>query len=174
MLAFIRRALDRIYLISGFVGAVSLLAILLLIVAQMLARWSGMVFPGSTAYAGYAMATASFLSFAYALNKDSHIRVSLLLNRMRGRRWLGEVWCFAAGVFLSTYLCFYSWRTIQFSHLLNDVSQGQDATPLWIPQLSMGIGSAVLALAFWDNLICLLARRQHNMQGDHLSDKIDE
>ena len=50
-------------------GAVFLLAILGLIVAQMVARRTGNVFPGGTNYAGYAMAGASFLALAYALNK---------------------------------------------------------------------------------------------------------
>lgn len=50
----------------------------------MLARWTGEVFPGVPDYAGYAMAAASFLAFANALNRGSHIRVSILLNAVPG------------------------------------------------------------------------------------------
>ena len=76
----LRSVLDFIYLAAGVLAALSLIAILLLIVVQMLARWTGEVFPGAPDYAGYAMAAASFLAFANALNRGSHIRVSILLN----------------------------------------------------------------------------------------------
>jgi len=39
------------------------------------------------------------------------------------------------------------------SHEFEDVSQGIDATPLWIPQLSMAIGTVVLVIALLDDLI---------------------
>ena len=73
----LRRLLDFIYFASGALAAVSLVAILLLIVVQMIARWTGEVFPGAASYAGYAMAAASFLAFANALNRGAHIRVRL-------------------------------------------------------------------------------------------------
>jgi len=63
----LRRLLDFIYFASGALAAVSLVAILLLIVVQMIARWTGEVFPGAASYAGYAMAASSFLAFANAL-----------------------------------------------------------------------------------------------------------
>ena len=37
-------------------------------------------FPGSTEYAGYAMAATSFFALAYTLTQGAHIRVSILLN----------------------------------------------------------------------------------------------
>ena len=94
----LRSALDRVYLASGVVAALFLIAILSLIVLQMLARWTGEVFQGAPDYAGYCMAAASFFAFAHALNRGAHIRVSILLNALSrsGRRIL-ETWCFAIG-----------------------------------------------------------------------------
>ncbi|NNL18120.1 MAG: TRAP transporter small permease subunit, partial [Boseongicola sp.] len=80
-----RRGLDSLYLASGILAALCLIAILLLIVAQMVARWTGEIFPGAANYAGYAMAAASFFAFANALNRGSHIRVSLVLNALPER-----------------------------------------------------------------------------------------
>src|SRR6056297_1953394 len=90
----LRRVLDFIYLASGILAALCLIAILLLIVAQMVARWTGEIFPGAAQYAGYAMAAASFFAFANALNRGAHIRVSLVLNAVptKARRFL-EIWC---------------------------------------------------------------------------------
>ena len=79
-MARLRRALDGLYLASGIAAALCLIAILVLIVVQMLARWTGEVFPGAPDYAGYAMASASFLAFANALNRGAHIRVAIVLN----------------------------------------------------------------------------------------------
>ena len=42
-----RSVLDFIYLAAGVLAALSLIAILVLIVVQMLARWTGEVFPGA-------------------------------------------------------------------------------------------------------------------------------
>ena len=94
MLRTVRKTLDALYFAGGVLGGLFLLTILGLIVAQMIARWTGQVFPGATNYAGYAMAGASFFSLAYALNKGAHIRVSLVLNSLGTWRRYGEIWCY--------------------------------------------------------------------------------
>lgn len=48
----LRRILDTLYLAGGIIAAFFLVAILTIIVLQMLARWSGVTFPGATDYAG--------------------------------------------------------------------------------------------------------------------------
>lgn len=163
------RQLDRLYVAGGIVGALLLIAILFLIVAQMFARWFGWdvaLIKGAPDYAGYCMAGASFMSFAYALNKGSHIRVSLLLSVLGRFRYYGEVWCFAIGAITSTYLAAYAIKATQWSHKLNDISQGQDATPLWIPQLAMSAGAVLLAVCFWDNLLRLLIKKDHAIKAE--------
>lgn len=163
----LRRVLDFIYLAGGVVAAFSTVAILVIIVLQMLARWTGHVFPGATDYAGYCMAAASFFAFAYALNHGAHIRVSLLLNTLgkRGRRWL-ETWCFAIGSAAATYFAWYAVKATWLSHKLHDISQGLDATPMWIPQLAMAFGTTVLAVCFWDHLLQVLLTGNHRIRAD--------
>ena len=157
----IRAGLDRLYLAGGIIAALFLIAILSLIVIQMLARWTGEVFPGAPDYAGYCMAGASFFAFAYALNHGAHIRVSIALNAMGSKRWWGEVWCFAIGTVITTYFAYYAIKANYWSRLLNDISQGQDAQPIWIPQLAMSIGSVLLAICFFDNLMRLIFTGNH-------------
>jgi len=160
------RILDGLYLGGGVLAALFLICILLLIVAQMVARWTGQVLSGAPDYAGYCMAAASFLAFAHALNRGSHIRVSLLLNALpKARYWL-EFWCFSVGAAAATYLAYYAIKATSWSHKFNDISQGQDATPLWIPQLGMSIGAVLLAICFWDNLIRLLVLKKHAINAD--------
>ncbi|NKB53081.1 MAG: TRAP transporter small permease subunit [Rhizobiaceae bacterium] len=164
LLTNLRRILDGLYKAGGVVAALFLIAILVLIVVQMVARWTGEVFSGAPDYAGYCMAGASFFAFAYTLNHGAHIRVSIVLNSLGSKRWWGEVWCFGIGTALSTYFAYYAIKATYWSRLLNDISQGQDATPIWIPQLAMAIGSVLLAICFWDNLARLIFTGQHAIQ----------
>ncbi len=147
----LRRALDGLYLAGGVVAAVFLVAILLIIVGQMVARWAGLSFPGAANYAGYCMAAASFFGFAHALNHGAHIRVSIVLTALGPRaRWLDAA-CFGLGAVIATYLARYAIVATQWSIKFKDVSQGLDKTPIWIPQLAMCVGAVLLALAFWDH-----------------------
>lgn len=165
-LGLVRRVLDTLYLIGGYIGALCLVTILVLITAQMVARWTGLTIPGASSYAGYAMAGASFMAFAYALNSGAHIRVSLLLGALgRWRRW-GEVWCLLIGALVATFMLRYAYDAVYWSRFLGDVSQGQDATPLWIPQMVMVAGSGLLALCLWDNLIRMVFTGRSGTEGD--------
>jgi TRAP-type C4-dicarboxylate transport system permease small subunit len=52
----------------------------------------------------------------------------------------------AAFAFYSVRLAFQSWQ-------LNDISTANDATPLWIPQIAMAVGTLVLLVAFVDEFV---------------------
>ena len=52
---------------------------------------------------------------------------------------------------------------VYWSWLLGDVSQGQDATPLWIAQMPVAVGSVILAICFLDNLVTLLLTGRDNI-----------
>lgn len=164
----IRKALDGLYLGGGILASLCLIGILVLIVVQMVARWTGEVFVGAPDYAGYCMAGASFLAFAYALNHGSHIRVNLLLGAMgRFRRW-GEIWCFGIGAILSVMFAWYAINMTYGSWRWNDISPGQDATPMWIPQILMCIGTIILAISFIDHLVQLIFTGKHGMSDGSL------
>ena len=166
-MAAIRRILDFLYAASGVLAALCLIGILSLIVLQMLARWTGEVFAGAPNYAGYAMAAASFFAFANALGRGAHIRVSILLNALPPRaKWLLEIWCFALGAAIAGYFTWYASTFVYWSWKFNDVSQGQDAAPLWIPQSVMVAGGALLTVALLDNLAHLFLRGEHRIVRD--------
>ena len=166
-LSNIRAGLDWLYKLSGVLAAFCLVLILLLIVAQMVARWTGELFPGAANYAGYIMAAASFLAFASALNRGSHIRVSLLLNAVPdGVRWFLEIWCFALGTLIMWYFTYAAYWFTYWSWKFNEISQAQDASPLWIPQSVMVIGGGLLAIALTDNLIHVIFTKNHRITRD--------
>ncbi|AXI49852.1 MAG: TRAP transporter small permease [Roseobacter sp.] len=171
----LRRLLDFIYFASGALAAVSLVAILLLIVVQMVARWTGEVFPGAASYAGYAMAAASFLAFANALNRGAHIRVSVLLNALpAGPKRLLEIWCFGLAAAIAWYFTYYAYWFVYWSWKFNEVSQSQDATSLWIPQSVMVVGGGILAIALTDNLLYLIVKGEHRLTRDLVDQSFGE
>lgn len=174
-MAVLRKTLDGLYLGAGALAAVCLVAILLLIVAQMVARWSGAVFPGAASYAGYAMAGASFLAFANALNRGAHIRVSILLNALSpGPKRLLEIWCFALAAAIAWYFTYYAYWFVYWSWKFKEVSQDQDATLLWIPQSVMVFGGAILAIALTDNLLNVIFRGNHRLTRDLVDQSFGE
>jgi TRAP-type C4-dicarboxylate transport system permease small subunit len=136
------------------------------IIGQMAARWSSLTFPGSTQYAGYLMASASFLAFASALNSGAHIRVGLALTALGRHRYWGELWCMIVGTAASCYLAWYAVRLVYWSRKLHDISQGLDASPMWIVQLPMAFGAILLAVAFLDNLVTLVLTGRDNVRDD--------
>ena len=171
----LRKMLDGLYTGAGALAAICLVAILALIVAQMVARWSGNVFPGAASYAGYAMAGASFLAFANALNRGSHIRVSILVNALAppARRLL-DIWCFAVAAAVAWYFTYYAYWFVYWSWKFNEVSQDQDATALWIPQSVMVIGGGILAIALTDNLLHLIFKGDHRVTRDLVDQSFGE
>lgn len=163
----LRKTLDFLYSAAGVLAAFCLIAILLLIVAQMTARWTGALFPGAPDYAGYAMAAASFFAFANALNRGAHIRVSVVLNAVPpGPKHLLEIWCFGLASAIAWYFTYYAYWFVFWSWKFTEISQGQDASHLWIPQSVMVIGGGLLAIALTDNLIHVLVKGDHRIVRD--------
>jgi len=132
LLAPLWRLLDRIYYGAGVLAACFMALILLIIVAQMIARWSGVEFPGSTEYAGYAMAATSFFALAHALTRGAHIRVSLLLSFNNFLRFWLDAFAMLIAAITATYFARYAIKTNILSKLLNDRTQGQDFVPEWL------------------------------------------
>lgn len=156
-----RRALDALYDGAAWLAALCMLGLLAMVLLAIASRQLGWQVSGTDAYAGYLMAGAGFLALAHTLKKGEHIRVTLLLSALRGgaRRGL-ELWALAAATLLALLWAYYACRLAWQSHEFSDISTGNDATPLWIPQLGMAVGSVVFAIAFVDELVLeLLGRR---------------
>ena len=155
----LRKSLDLLYDAAGYLAAFFMVGILLMVLASVVGRMAGFNLRGSDAYAGYAMAATSFLALAHTLKRGEHIRVTLFLDRFEGRlRRPLEIWSHLAGAFFCGALAFYSARLVYNSRSFNDISQGNDATPLWIPQVAMAVGAAILLVAMVDDLVRVIRR----------------
>jgi TRAP-type C4-dicarboxylate transport system permease small subunit len=157
----VRSVLDPLYKVLGALGALFILATLAIQVVNIAGRQIGYSMAGVDAYAGYTLAAGAFLALAAALRHGDHIRVTLIIQRFSGRpRWWIEVFCLGLATFLSGYFAWFAGRLVWGSYVYHDVSQNVDATPLWIPQLSMAVGLAGLFLAFAEQLILTLRGRR--------------
>jgi TRAP-type C4-dicarboxylate transport system permease small subunit len=149
-----RRLLDGLYDGAAWLGAIFMVGTLLSVLAGVLDRQFAWSLRGTDMYAGYCMAASGFLALAHTLKKGEHIRVTLLVNAARGRaRRAIEIWSLAAASALSMLFAWYSVKLSINSFEFNDISTGNDATPLWIPQITMGVGAVVLMIAFIDELV---------------------
>ncbi len=159
--AVLRLWLDRLYLGCGALAAAFLVMLALVIMAGVLLRQIDIAFIGSDAYSGYCMAASSFLGLAYTFGRGDHIRVTLVLQRLAGRpRLVLEVACLVVGAGAAAMFAWYSVKMAWWSYAFHDVSQLNDATPLWIPQTGMAVGTSVLAIALLDTLAGVLSGRR--------------
>lgn len=166
-----RRFLDTLYATALWASALCLLAIALLVGAQLAGRLldgtlallhlprTDFVILSLAEICGYLLAAASFLALAGTLKAGNHIRVTMLLALVGERtRRLIEIWAFALATVAAAYMTWqiasFAWVSFQFG----DVSPGVVRVPLWIPQVGMALGAAILTISLVDELVQVLWR----------------
>jgi TRAP-type C4-dicarboxylate transport system permease small subunit len=156
-----RRTLDFLYDGAAWLAALMMVGLLGMVLLSIASRQFHFHVPGTDAYAGYLMAGAGFLALAHTLKRGEHIRVTLVINALRGRwRRTLELWALGAANLLALLFAFYACRLAWQSYQFNDISTSNDATPLWIPQLAMAAGTVILAVAFLDEFILEIRGRR--------------
>ena len=162
-----RKALDRLYDGAAAVAGLFMVALLVMVLLSVVGRQINFYVPGTDAYAGYLMAGSGFLALAHTLKRGEHIRVTLLLAALQGGWKKGmELWAFGFASVLSMVIAFYSCRLVWQSRTFHDISTSNDATPLWIPQLAMALGTLILAIAFIDEFALELAGKRVERSSD--------
>jgi TRAP-type C4-dicarboxylate transport system permease small subunit len=157
----VRAFLDRLYDAAGYTAALFLVGTLAMVLTGIAGRIFHFHVPGTDAYAGYCMAGCGFLALAHTFKRGEHIRVTLLLDHVgTGAHRALELWALAVASGLAALFAFYSVRLAFQSWEFNDISTASDATPLWIPQLAMGVGTLVLLVALVDELVLEARRRR--------------
>ncbi|QNP49276.1 TRAP transporter small permease [Diaphorobacter aerolatus] len=165
-----RRFLNFLYDGSAVLAATCMVALLVAVLLSIASRQLHFLISGIDAYAGYLMAGAGFLALAHTLKRGEHIRVTLIANALKGRSKKSlEVLALFVGTLLAALFAYYSIRLAWQSHEFHDISTSNDATPLWIPQLTMAVGSLVMAIACADELVLeILGKRTVPVSGEAL------
>ena len=133
---------------GGGLAAVALVLIMLLVFAEVVLR---NVFGRSTMVAdemsGYLNVAVVFLGLAYALKERGFIRVEIVYQALTGAwlaiaRWL----ILLSSAVYTLVLLVYMWRYVRYSWSSGVVSTDMSQTPLYIPQVLIPIGAALLLL----------------------------
>lgn len=99
-------------------------------------------------FIGYAIAAMTFLSMAHTLTSDNHIRISLISKQLPlAVRRVIELACVASGLLVWSGVTWFIGRTVIRNYHNEIVSETIARTPLWIPQLAVLVGLALLLLA---------------------------
>lgn len=95
----------------------------------------------------YCVLIAGFLGMGVAYAGKKHIHVDIFVSKMSPKTLTYvEILTSLIGIFYSLIFMIYSWDMAMLSLEMNNCAPTTLGTPLWIPQLSMPIGFAVLCL----------------------------
>lgn len=144
----LRRGLDLLYLAAGYLAGLFLVAIFALMMLLSIGREINLNVPSGDDFAAWSLVAMAFLGLAHTFKKGEMIRVGLLLERLHGpaRRAAELVSLTIAALFIG-YFTWQAGRLAYDSWRFFDMSTGVVSVPLWIPQLGMVAGLAILLIA---------------------------
>ncbi|MGH6660778.1 MAG: TRAP transporter small permease [Rhodospirillales bacterium] len=161
-----RSLLNRFFALSLWLAALNLVAIAVLVGAQVSSRvldkimtWLGFepfsgVILSLAEIAGYLLAAASFLALAGTLKAGVHVRMTMLLSALgeKARRRM-EFCALGIGALFSGFMTYHACRLVQDSWINNEVSTGIIRFQLAYPQATVAFGLMALTIALVDEMV---------------------
>lgn len=164
-----RNSLDQLYRFSGFLAAVSLLAIMVIVFGQVVLniidfvslkffnKSYGLLIPSYASFSGYALGFTTFLALGIGFRHAAHIRVTLVESMLTpfAQRWTLTL-VSLLGVLMGGL---FTWGLGQVSYeswLWGDTASGLVRVPIWIPQSVLTLGALIFTIASLDTLIEML------------------
>lgn len=150
---FVRHISD----VMEMLAALALVGILGLVLTAIVTRALGRQIIGLDEFSAYCLVAIFFLALAPTYRRSEMIRVSLLLERLKGlpRRVL-ETLVTGVALVACVWATWWLGRMVYDSWRFKDVAQGLLATPLWVPQSLMVIGVGALVIALLEDFVALL------------------
>ncbi|MDX2201232.1 MAG: TRAP transporter small permease [Hyphomicrobiaceae bacterium] len=146
--------MDGLYLLSGWLSGLFLIAILLLMMALSIGREIGVNVKSGDDLTAWCMASMAFLGLAHTFKSGEMIRVGLLTDRLTGRaRHVAELFALLMAAVIVGY---FAWQVVVMTYtswLIDDMSTGVLVIPLWIPQTGFATGLVILFVAVADELV---------------------
>ena len=154
--------LKILYRLSGYTAAFFLVLVAGFILTGIASRIFGFYIRGLAEYSGYSMAASSFLALAYTFGEKGHIRITLFLEKSKGNfRRILELWCLFVATFFSGFLSYYFIKMLIISIKFGERSEGADEILIWIPQLSLAIGSTIFFICVIHNFILSIFKKNN-------------
>jgi len=156
VLAFVQavqRGLDRFVLWTGYLAGALFFGLAFFVTYDVLARtWGAAVGLPTTRVtdeiSGYILVLAATWGLAYTLRTGAHVRIDVLLPHMPPRlRALADV---VASLVMAAFASLFAWRVwilVEDSWETGIRSSTYLLMPLWVPQVILGVGFSLLAVA---------------------------
>ncbi|MBY0361325.1 MAG: TRAP transporter small permease [Phreatobacter sp.] len=147
--------IDRLGRLDGWIGALCLLTLTCLMLAEVIVRAASNFFgigpgvvPNAWEYSSYLMAAAFTFGAAMTLRGGGHIRVTLVVGNAGPRlkkllEIVSSAVAFAATSYLTVSMVIFTWNS--FARGQVSISSG---TIVWPPMALVTVGMALLALQF--------------------------
>ena len=150
----LRAGLDKIYMASAVLGAVSVALICVLMVFQSVGREFGVNTGATNDIVSWLCAAAAFLTMAHAFKHGDFVRVTLVLEKVSAKtRRVMELVSLAIALVAVAYLAWWACRFTYQSYEFKELAQGLLPLPIWIPQMSFAFGSVLLLVAVLDEFV---------------------
>ncbi|MDE0111556.1 MAG: TRAP transporter small permease [Albidovulum sp.] len=148
MLHIIDTGLRKLYVLCGYLAALCLAMICPMVIANIAGRWIGVFVPGTNEIGGYLMASAGTLGLAYTFGLNGHVRVSILVDRLKpSARRAVEIISLVIAFGLMAFLAKNLIDMVLLSYEYKDRSMGTDNVLIWIPQVPMTLGIVVFSVS---------------------------
>lgn len=162
-----RKALDGLYAAGLWLAAAAMVAIAVLVLAQVAGRvldrllgWTGagaagLAVPSLAEFGGFLFVAAAFLALPATLRAGTHVRVTLLATALRPGSLPAravELAVLAAAAALAAFASWHSGVQAWDSWVFGTVSYGMIPVPLWLPQGAMTAGLGLFCLSLLDEL----------------------
>ena len=148
-------------LIGSITGATFIALMTLLITVDVLGRALGQPTYVATEMSGYMLVGITFLGLAYTQRKGGHIKITMVTNLLPNR--LQKQLEIATLLVSIIFIGWCAWATVTpviESYIYNRTSLTVIHTPLWIVQLVIPVGFAMLALELLFKFITTIGSRR--------------
>ena len=160
-----RRFLDRLYAASGVLAAICLAGICALMLAQALGREARILIRGADDVVSWLTAACAFLALGHTFRHGELVRVGLWLDKLSPpARRTAELAALGVTALFGGYKLWAISRFVYESWKFKEVAQGMIPIPIWIPQLTLVLGSAIFLVAVVDELLAVARREKPSYQ----------
>jgi len=151
---------SRLNTLAAVTAGILLVLMTSLIIAEICLRYFSLSTYMTDVLVGYGVAAITFLAMAWALEKGTMIRVSVVTRRLPPpvRPWV-EGFSLACAIGAFGFLLYFQWYILSRDFVRGTTTQHMMPIPLWIPDAIFFVGLSLLLLQFLVRLLLLLTTR---------------
>jgi C4-dicarboxylate transporter DctM subunit len=165
-----RSLVDGIFSLCGSLGSAMFVGVGFIVVFEIMMRF---IFRSPTTWTGEISGTltivAAFLLFSYTLREKGHTKVDFITVHLSKRSVLIlEIFTSLLGIIYCGVLVGYGIKMLRSSYIMGELSQILQI-PLWIPQMSVPLGGALMVIQLVrflkDDLLFKLRSSEYSVSG---------